>query len=267
MEEPDASSALTRLLDENPLGVALDHFAIAWNLSDDARNDLFDAVPMRVACPDTAPIGFAPAHWDDLATRILAALKASHESSPEKPGLSTDAVRRALGIRLPVAVLDGILTALVTEEKAIFRGNSYCLPGFSAELAPKDAALWKKIEPILEDGHTKPPVVHEIAKTIAQQPVAVERFLIRCARLGMVNQVAKNRFLLPEAVTELGEIVEGLARSTDDAGFGVAAFRDRSGIGRNLAIEILEYFDKAGLTWRSGDTRKLRKPVAEVFGG
>ena len=48
--------------------------------------------------------------------------------------------------------------------------------------------------------------------------------------------------------------------------FSVKEFRDRSGIGRNLAIEILEFFDKSGFTWRGGDTRKVLKSVFEVFG-
>lgn len=266
MAEPDPENSLTTLLEGNPLGVDLTNFATAWNLSDELRDRLFADVAMKSAGPDGAPIGFATSHWHNLAERILSTLKLSHENSPEKPGLSGDALRLALNIRMSVAVFEGLLGTLVDAGTAIFRGNSYCLPGFTAELVPKDAALWRKIEPILEDGYTKPPVVHEIAKDIGQQPVAVERFLVRCARLGMVIQVAKNRFLLPEAVIGLGEIVEGLAQSSQENGFGAAEFRDRSNIGRNLAIEILEYFDKAGLTWRTGNTRKLRKSVTEVFG-
>ena len=36
-----------------------------------------------------------------------------------------------------------------------------------------------------------------------------------------------------------------------------AAFRDRSGIGRNLAIEVLEYFDRIKFTRRVGDARVI----------
>ena len=38
-----------------------------------------------------------------------------------------------------------------------------------------------------------------------------------------------------------------------------AAFRDRSGIGRNLAIEVLEYFDRIKFTRRVGDSRVLTR--------
>jgi len=37
----------------------------------------------------------------------------------------------------------------------------------------------------------------------------------------------------------------------------VADYRDRAGIGRKFCIDILEYFDRCGLTRRLGDRRWL----------
>jgi selenocysteine-specific elongation factor len=47
--------------------------------------------------------------------------------------------------------------------------------------------------------------------------------------------------------------------------FDARAFRDASGIGRNVAIQVLEFFDDLGLTRREGDARRLHRPAAEVF--
>ncbi|MBT4587829.1 MAG: hypothetical protein HOC57_00955, partial [Rhodospirillaceae bacterium] len=166
--------------------------------------------------------------------------------------------------RVPLPVFEGVLESLVTDKKIIHLGASYCLPGFEPKLAGKDDAMWKRVLPILENGYTKPPVVHALSEELSLDPRTLEKFLIQSAKLGLVCQVAKNRFLLPEAVLELGDMVEALGANERE--FGVKEFRDRSGIGRNLAIEILEFFDKSGFTWRSGDVRKVLKPVAEVFG-
>ena len=54
-------------------------------------------------------------------------------------------------------------------------------------------------------------------------------------------------------------------KKNKEQGFSASQFRDGTGMGRNLAIEILEFFDKSGLTWRDGDTRKLVKSVTEIF--
>ena len=78
--------------------------------------------------------------------------------------------------------------------------------------------------------------------------------------------VAPNRFFPPESVEELAKIVEELCASSGEDGFTAATFKNRTGIGRNVAIEVLEYFDTAGLTRREGNTRHLRKPASEVFG-
>jgi len=52
---------------------------------------------------------------------------------------------------------------------------------------------------------------------------------------------------------------ESLIKSLDQPeGFTVQTFRDASGIGRNLAIEMLEYFDRKGLTRRDGNVRFVR---------
>ena len=155
------------------------------------------------------------------------------------------------------------MLSLVAEKKIIHLGANYCLPGFESKLNSKDDVLWKRILPILQNGYMQPPVIHALSEELKLDPRILEKFLIRSAKLGLVCQVAKNRFLLPEAILELGSIVEVLGEHNET--FGVKDFRDRSGIGRNLAIEILEFFDKSGFTWRSGDVRKVLKPASEVF--
>ncbi len=71
----------------------------------------------------------------------------------------------------------------------------------------------------------------------------------------------------PGAVAELAVIAERVAAANVEGLLTPAEFRDGSGIGRNLAIEVLEYFDKARFTRRSASGRTVLKPAAEVFGG
>jgi selenocysteine-specific elongation factor len=68
------------------------------------------------------------------------------------------------------------------------------------------------------------------------------------ALLGHVVQVAKNRFFLPETVRALMEVARRTANSTQDGRFDAARFRDSSGLGRNLSIQLLEFFDRIGFT-------------------
>jgi selenocysteine-specific elongation factor len=65
----------------------------------------------------------------------------------------------------------------------------------------------------------------------------------------------------------LAELTEQLMNThAEEGGFSVIQFRDESGIGRNLCIEILEYFDRVGFTRRDGNTRILRTDKENIFG-
>jgi selenocysteine-specific elongation factor len=97
--------------------------------------------------------------------------------------------------------------------------------------------------------------VREIAAALALEPEAVERLLRRAARLGRVAKVADNRYFVPESLERLAAIARDLAGQSPEGTFTAVLFKDRSGVGRNLTIAILEYLDKMGATRRVGDAR------------
>ena len=162
------------------------------------------------------------------------------------------------------AVADAALDRLIRDGIVERRGDRIVLAGRRIELEPRDAKLWNRIEPVLLTSG-RPRTVWEVSEAlgIAQQEVA--RFLKRAQAAGLVTQVSRNRFMTPAALAALAATAEtGLAASGGDR-FAVADFRDWSGLGRNLSIEMLEYFDRAGFTRRAGNERIIRRPAAEVF--
>jgi hypothetical protein len=52
--------------------------------------------------------------------------------------------------------------------------------------------------------------------------------------------------------------------ASEGYGFSVIDFRDKTGIGRNLCIEVLEHFDGCGYTLRKENVRVIRKPWSDV---
>ena len=129
------------------------------------------------------------------------------------------------------------------------------LPSHRAELSPADAALWKRIEPQI--AALRPPSVAELAASTGLDAKKLESALSRAARQGIVVRVSKNRFFLPSLLEDLERMAEEVAR--EGGTITAASFRDRSGIGRNLAIEVLEYFDRIKFTRRVGDSRVLMR--------
>ncbi|HYQ38614.1 MAG TPA: SelB C-terminal domain-containing protein, partial [Pseudomonas sp.] len=100
------------------------------------------------------------------------------------------------------------------------------------------------------------PWVRELAAELAVDEAAMRLLLRKLARLGLVQQVVKDLFYPQETLLQLARIVVKLEAK---AGMiRVVDFRDRLGIGRKRCIQILEHFDRIGLTRRCGNERRVR---------
>ena len=137
------------------------------------------------------------------------------------------------------------------------------LPQHAPRRSAADEALWQRVRPLLERAPLKTPVVHDLAEPLRLIPAVLEGFLQRVAHQGLVVRVSAKRYFLPTAMAEFEQVVRELAARRSEATFTAADFRDRVGIGRNAVIEILEYFDRIGLTHRQGQTRTLLKARRE----
>ena len=88
--------------------------------------------------------------------------------------------------------------------------------------------------------------------------------LVRLSNAGLLTRVSKNRFFTPECLRAHAALAE--RASQDKAIFTAQEYRMISGVGRNLTIELLEYFDRAGFTRRIRDGRILCTSARDIFG-
>jgi selenocysteine-specific elongation factor len=123
---------------------------------------------------------------------------------------------------------------------------------------------WHRIAPLLrlEDG---PRTTAEIAVRLDLPKDAVEGTLRQLCRSGHVIRVAANRHLHAQEVARLAAIAETLAREEPGGLFDVASYRKRAALGRDLAIAVLEHFDRIGLTRRIGDHRRMLRPAGSML--
>jgi selenocysteine-specific elongation factor len=151
------------------------------------------------------------------------------------------------GMRLPREAVLQLTQELMREGLVIREGLGVRLATHRVQVSRADALLWEKIEPLLAQGALRPPTLTELSVSSGIDAKKLEAALSRLARHGRVIRVSKNRFFLPASLAQLEEIAQQMEEVT------AAAFRDRSGIGRNLAIEVLEFFDRIKFTRRVGD--------------
>lgn len=247
--------------------VDLKQFALVRNLTAAELAALIDCTEigcMRVG-GEHAEVAITREYLAGLADRIAAALAAWHGTQSDMLGPTRAALLAQLRGLAPEPALDAALIALAAAGRAVRDAGMWRLPEHRPRLSNADEKLWAQVRPLFIQAELRPPRVREIAEQLALEPTAVERFLRRAERLGRVAKVADNRFFLPETLAQLAAIAHDLAAAAPERAFTAAMFNDRSGVGRNLTIQILEYLDKMGATRRIGDAR-VALPGAADFG-
>ena len=254
LAEPDAGDALERLLDGAGI-VALAPFALARNLPQAEVEALADGRRVSTgSAPAPPPIALSPEHLARLGDSIVERLG----------GMAPRPARCAgAGARRPVrpAARRGARGRARCRARRTRRGGErgarrrmWRLPEHRPRLTNADEKLWERVRPLLAAAELRPPRVREVAEALALEPEPLDRFLNRAERFGRVAPVAANRFFLPETVARLAELAASYRRFARGH-LHRALFKDRSGIGRNLTIEVLEYLDTIGVTRRVGDAR------------
>jgi selenocysteine-specific elongation factor len=237
--------------------VDLAHFGLVRNLAPaelDALTDTECAQFIR-AGPERARVAVTPARLAAFADMIVDALAAWHQAQPDSLGPTQPALITRLRAAAPEAALDAALSQLAATGLAVREAGMWRLPEHRPRLTNADEKLWERVHPLLAAGELRPPRVREIAAALSLEPEAVARLLNRAERLGRVAKVADNRYFLPATLTQLAKIAGELAEASTEGAFTAQMFKDRSGVGRNLTIDILEYLDRIGATRRIGDAR------------
>ncbi|MBV8493278.1 MAG: selenocysteine-specific translation elongation factor [Alphaproteobacteria bacterium] len=265
MAEPDAGNALEKLVDGGGI-VDLARFALVRNLPQHEVEMLADAADARRFGAGASAVAIGTIRLVQLSETIVDGLAQFHAAQPDSLGTSRAVLLRRLRGTAPEAALDAALAELQGAGKVVRDGAVLRLAEHQPRLSREDERLWARVHPLLGAEDLRPLRVREIAAELSLQPEALTRFLKRLERFGRVAQVAPNRFFLPETIARLAEIARELAEASPEDRFTASAFKDQSGIGRNLTIEVLEYLDRIGITRREGDARAVLRTAAEVFG-
>ena len=266
MTNVDHETALAETGDAALLGVGLRKFRQARNLTRDDVDRLVDSLSMVRVGRDADETVFAPQAWRGLCEELLGHVAAWHDDHANTLGPNPNELRMRAKRRYSPDVIDSVLRQLVSEQKLARRGLIVHLPDHQVRLSGDDQKLWEKLEPALSPVSGSPPSLHQAAEQMGLEAKTVEGMLKRGVGAGLVVQIARNRYLPVDSASRLATLVQQLGRRVEQGRFTAADFRDFSGLGRNFAIDLLEYFDRVGMTDRIGDERRLHPGASNPFG-
>ncbi|HJX18420.1 MAG TPA: SelB C-terminal domain-containing protein, partial [Acidiferrobacterales bacterium] len=135
--------------------------------------------------------------------------------------------------------------------------------GHRQQFSPAEEKLAARIEVLLAARGGTPPKLEALATILGQPAARIERFLGGLARAGRVVKLASGIYLTQR---DLDEWRGHAKRILNEKGrLALGEFRNAIGVGRELALTVLEYFDRQGITRRQGDARvSAAQPMPEA---
>jgi selenocysteine-specific elongation factor len=193
-----------------------------------------------------------PGHWADLAGRLGEAVTAQAAREPMAPGLTVEAARTAVGlpdrrlvdalVRPPLRLRDGLVQ--VTMAGAVS----------DAQLS---AAVAAAVKILLADLATAP-FASPDADRLRHLGLDL-RAIAAAERAGLLLRVSDQIVLAPGADALAGRLLAGLPQP-----FTAAEARQALQTTRRVAIPLLEFLDRAGVTQRlPDDRRRLVRPPTD----
>jgi selenocysteine-specific elongation factor len=265
LERGSPEQALAGLLATLEQGVDLGRFERTFNLKAERAAALYAAAGMAVLGRENR-VGIPEARRAELRSRIPEAVREFHRAEPRAAGLELEALRARLAPGFPLEAFQSLTRELAGERAIEMSGTLVRLPGHDATSNPQDEALWQAVLPALEQAGAAAPTLAELAQQLQRDERTLRDFLHRKSRTRDVLRVTAQRFYARATLAALGATADALARGSPGGTFTAAQYRDATGVGRGLAIEILEFLDTLGVTQRVGDARKIRKDYAAILG-
>lgn len=256
----DPEAALTALLARPPHHIDPDAFARDRGLA----TDTFAAAAERagVVRLDTRAISTGTAQR--LRRSLIATLEGFHAENPDLVGIGMERLRTSLEPRLPAHAFGAFLHAEARSGRIALDGAWVRLAGHEVRLSPEDELLWEETAPLLGGAaRFRPPRVRDLAGALDLEETEVRRLCKLLARMGRIHEVAQDHFFLRDVVGEMVGIAGEL--DADHGLFSAAEFRDRLDNGRKVAIQILEFLDRHGVTLRRGDLRRINPRRLDLF--
>ncbi|WP_165431538.1 selenocysteine-specific translation elongation factor [Atlantibacter hermannii] len=249
----DDAQALTLHLERG--AVSLPDFAWHRQLTPSGLTALLNR-PERLQAGEHLLSAEVAARWQ---RKLLDTLSYYHEQHSDEPGPGRERLRR---MALP-SQEEPLVLALIEKMREAGLIVSYQgwlhLPAHQAGFTAEQQQRWEAISGLFGDD---PWWVRDLARETGSDEQEMRKFLRQAALQGLITAIVKDRYYRNDRIVMFADLIRRL--DSEKGSTQAADFRDSLNVGRKLAIQILEYFDRIGFTRRRGNEHLLRD--AALFG-
>ena len=244
------ASWLASALAQLPGGIAPERFAAAWALTHAAANDRSLSAGAVLVRQTRGNMLFDQVRLDGVRDMLLTGVERWQKQNPESLGIEWSALTGTLERRDRRHYAAVALSALQAEGALIRHGDRIFTPDHVPLASAADLAFRLRALPMLAERRSRS--IHELTELLGMPLVELRLALDRLALQGYAVAITPQRYLAVPQIEALAATAISIAATGE---LRAGDFSRATGIGRNLGIDVLEFFDRIRLTRRLGDRR------------
>ena len=244
------ASWLASALAQLPGGIAPERFAAAWALTHAAANDRSLSAGAVLVRQTRGNMLFDQVRLDGVRDMLLTGVERWQKQNPESLGIEWSALTGTLERRDRRHYAAVALSALQAEGALIRHGDRIFTPDHVPLASAADLAFRLRALPMLAERRSRS--IHELIELLGMPLVELRLALDRLALQGYAVAITPQRYLAVPQIEALAATAISIAATGE---LRAGDFSRATGIGRNLGIDVLEFFDRIRLTRRLGDRR------------
>lgn len=259
-EEP--AEILRQCLQSGEQPVDLNEFRLCLNLQD-AEVDALLALPdlaerVRVQ-QESGDWLLNQDDWSAQREQLCRLVADWHELRPMDAGMPQATLLKAFGSAgggpVPTLFRTATLEALIQEKRVTVAGGQVKRADHHPATSPLIQAAWGRLQTFLAQAGFRIPLLSEVERELRLGQAVQSTVIATALKAGNLRQISPKRVALPEVMLRLAAEIQRLA--VQQGQFTVIEAKTHIDLGRDLTIEILEYFDSIKFTQRQGNSRRV----------
>ncbi len=182
-----------------------------------------------------------------IEAQLLALIADYHQQSPELLGLSINRLQRMTHNQYPLAVLLKLTDGLREQKQLQSTRGLLHLPRHNLALSDAEQQLWSQIKQQML-GANGPLWSSDLAQALNLELTIVRSLCRKLIQLGYLSAIIKDRFMLTESLYFYADVIRNQIHVSGE--IKTADFNSIIKLGRKASIQLLEFYDRSGLTWR-----------------
>ncbi|NND67201.1 MAG: selenocysteine-specific translation elongation factor [Halioglobus sp.] len=191
--------------------------------------------------------------WRSVREALQNGVAAYHRARPQEPGMKVSELTAPLRGASPEHLLMAVLGEMIGSGRFTLKEGRVALADFKQRVSTQDEQAWYAIKQVLNARGEHIPLFSELTDATGLDQAMLKAVIRDKLKAAQLHRVSERRNALPEHLLKLAQGILRVAERGE--AITVITVKNEWSAGRNLTVEVLEYFDSIRFTQRRENER------------